>query len=91
MANTYGKNIQFTRLIKTEGRLREFNFRRSGGPEQDFFSVDVNDDRGVRIAFLMDKDGGKWGLREQIKPLPQWILNIADQFHELIEEGLRVP
>jgi len=49
------KNIQFTKLLKVEGRLREFNFRKLGGVNEGFFTVDVVDDRGNRILFRMQK------------------------------------
>ena len=42
----FTKNIQFTRLVKADGRLREFNFRKYRGEEGELlFSVDVVDDR----------------------------------------------
>ncbi len=34
------KNIQFTKLLKAEGRLREFNFRKLGGQQEGIFTVD---------------------------------------------------
>ena len=47
----FEKNIQFTRTIKADNRLREFNFRKLGGIEESIFTVDVVDDRvgGVRV------------------------------------------
>ena len=51
------KNIQFTRLVKADGRLREFNFRKFSGEEGELlFSIDVVDDRGNRIIFRMRKE-----------------------------------
>jgi transposase len=82
------KNIQFTRLVKAEGRLREFNFRKFSGEEGELlFSIDVVDDRGNRIIFRMHKDGQVW----KILPgqFPPWVMVNENNFHELIEEELR--
>ena len=82
------KNIQFTRLVKAEGRLREFNFRKyNGGEGELLFSIDVVDDRGNRILFRMQKEGGSW----KILPgqYPSWILANENSFHEIIEDELR--
>jgi hypothetical protein len=84
------KNIQFTRLIKADGRLREFNFRKYRGEEGELlFSVDVVDDRGNRIIFRMKKEDTSW----KILPgqLPGWVVSNEANFNELIEEELRQP
>ena len=82
------KNIQFTRLVKAEGRLREFNFRKFQGENSEMlFSVDVVDDRGNRIIFRMKKENERW----KILPdrLPAWILSNENNLNSLIEEELR--
>jgi hypothetical protein len=83
------RNIQFTRLLKTEGRLREFNFRKANNQNESFFSVDVSDDRGNRIIFKMLKKEGKWQIVPQ--PLPEWIREKEETFNNLIEEELALP
>lgn len=80
------KNIQFTRLIKADGRLREFNFRKLGGLQEGFFSVDVADERGNRLLFKMQKDDYGWKIAEEITELPDWVLASAQILHEKIEE-----
>ena len=51
------RNIQFTRLVRADGRLREFNFRKFRGEGGEWlFSIDVADDRGNRIVFRMQKE-----------------------------------
>lgn len=83
----FRKNIQFTRLIKVDGRLREFNFRKAGTIGDGFFSVDVSDDKGNRVMFRLQKEDGTWRFQpEQI--LPVWILRIEPEFHDLIETEL---
>jgi hypothetical protein len=82
----FKKNIQFTKIVKAEGRLREFNFRKLGGINEGFFTVDVVDDRGNRIMFRMQKEDNQWKIVEQ--PLPSWILSSENEFHGLIEESL---
>lgn len=83
------KNIQFTKLLKAEGRLREFNFRKLGGQQEGIFTVDVVDDRGNRILFRMQKEDGSWKIMEQT--LPRWIWDNEKRLHELIEEELQNP
>ena len=82
------KNIQFTRLVKAEGRLREFNFRKFTGENSEiFFSVDVVDDRGNRILFRMRREDDRWKILPD--QLPAWIYNNENNFNSLIEEELR--
>ena len=84
------KNIQFTRLVRADGRLREFNFRKYRGEEGELlFSVDVVDDRGNRIIFKMKKEDTGWKIQSAIlPPLPQWVLINEINFNDLIEEEL---
>lgn len=81
------KNIQFTRTIKADNRLREFNFRKLGGLQEGIFTVDVVDDRGNRIMFRMQKDDSSWKIVNQ--PLPDWIIKNEHIFNDLIEEELQ--
>lgn len=83
------RNIQFTKLIKTEGRLREFNFRKVNGLHEELFTVDVSDDRGNRIMFKLHKEGNDWAIISE-QPLPDWVQNGSSKFNELIEEELRI-
>jgi hypothetical protein len=81
------KNIQFTRLIKADGHLREFNFRKLTGFQDELFTVDVSDDRGNRIMFRMRKEDGTWRIIAQ--PLPEWVIKNETVFNDVIEEELR--
>lgn len=81
------KNIQFTKLVKADGRLREFNFRKVNGIQEGMFTVDVSDDRGNRILFRMQKEGNGWKIAEQ--QLPVWIRQNETTLNELIEEELK--
>jgi len=78
------KNIQFTKLIKVEGRLKEFNFRKPNGKQEGLFTVDVIDDRGNRIIFNMEKIDSRWKIVSQ--ELPAWVTDSENNFHDLIEE-----
>jgi hypothetical protein len=80
------RNIQFTKLVKAEGRLREFNFRKSNGLQEGLFTVDVSDDRGNRIVLRMQREDGVWKIIKQ--QLPAWIWENEAVFHTLIEEEL---
>jgi hypothetical protein len=81
------KAIQFTSLLKANGRLREFNFRRANTPEGELFSVNVVDDRGERILFRMQRENNNWKFINQ--QLPVWVLEQEDKLHQLIEEELQ--
>ncbi len=78
------KNVQFTRLLKADGRLREFNFRKIYGLQQGLFSVDVVDDRGNRLIFKMQKEETTWQIAGQ--ELPFWVTDSSALLHEKIEE-----
>jgi len=80
----YVKNVQFSRLIKAEGRLREFNFRKTGSGNEERCSVDTVDDRGNRIIFAMFREGGAWKLSSTL--LPKWICQYEEQLNEAIED-----
>ena len=80
------KNIQFTRLIKADGRLREFNFRKMRVLQETMFSVDVVDDRGNRIMIRLRKDDQHWNIIPQ--PLPKWVTDQEKLMSEMIEEEL---
>jgi len=82
------KNIHFTRLLKINGRLREFNFRKIKDPQLELFSVDVCDDRGNRIMFKMQKENNIWKFVQQ-HPLPEWVMSNESNLSEIIEEELR--
>lgn len=83
----FAKNIHFTKLVKTADRLREFNFRKLPGNNNEFFHVDVPDDRGNRIVFKMHKLGNdQWKIVEQ--HLPTWISDHEQRFNDLIEEEI---
>lgn len=79
------KNVQFTKLIKVDGRLREFNFRKHGDILQKHVcSVNVADDRGNRIIFEMEKQDTGWKIVQN--KLPLWILDNENNFQQYIEE-----
>lgn len=80
------RNLQFTKLIKAEGRLREFNFTRLTGLMEGIFSLDVVDDRGNRIIFQMKQNPDGWQIREI--ELPEWITANKPQLQQFIEEEL---
>lgn len=87
MRINFVKNIHFTKLIKVNNRLREFNFRKLKNVEKDLCTVDVSDDRGNRIMFHMHKEGSDWKIAEDT--LPKWIVETEPVLNELIEEELK--
>lgn len=81
------KNIQFTRHLKVNGLVREFNFRKISSGIDELFHVDVVDDRGNRIMFKMKKaENGQWQLVPQ--PLPSWVIDAEGLLHTSIAEEL---
>lgn len=71
---SFPKNIAFTILIKINGRLREFNFRKRGTTQYD---VDTNDERGNRYFFKMRKQEDAWVISDA--GLPDWIAGNESQ------------
>ena len=84
----YVKNLQFSKLVKLGGRVREFNFRKhSDNNGEVVFSIDVCDNRNNRITFHMHQKETAWKIVPEL--LPEWILESEDNFNQLIEEELR--
>lgn len=77
------RNIQFTKLIKAEGRLREFNFRKTGASGEERCSVDTVDDRGNRIIFTMTRENGSWKIGSAL--LPKWITQYETDLNDAID------
>ena len=73
-------NIAFTLLIKINGRLREFNFRKRSEVNYD---TDTNDDYTNRYFFKMEKVEGAWKIVG--KELPKWLLENEIQIGEALE------
>ncbi|MEP7254317.1 MAG: hypothetical protein ABI666_01005 [Ferruginibacter sp.] len=88
MESKFIKNIQFTKLIKVDGRLKEFNFRKSNGKEEGVFTVDVIDERGSRIIFNMEKSDSTWKITNP--QLPEWVLKSESAFHKIIDEEFKL-
>jgi len=80
------RNVQFTRLVKVEGKFREFNFRKMGSDSGGQFTVDTADDRGNRIIIAMSKENDFW--RFITANIPAWIKLNETKLHEIIEEEL---
>ena len=84
----FTKNIQFTKLIKANGRLKEFNFRKLNDHKEGMFTVDVVDERDSRVFFSVQKTDGGWKIIKQ-SVLPGWVLENEQIFHDVIEEELK--
>ena len=87
MQVTFTKNIQFSKLIKANGKLKEFNFRKINDQKEEQFTVDVVDERDSRVFFNVKKIDNNWKIIEI--PLPKWILENESTFNEIIEEELK--
>jgi hypothetical protein len=88
MAIIFTKNVQFSRLVKADGSLREFNFRKHSDSQGGIlFSVDVCDLRNNRIVFKMQHKETAWKIVQT--PLPEWVIKNEHVLNDLIEEELR--
>ncbi len=88
MKLTFVKNIQFTRLLKVNGLLREFNFRKPNNRDESPFTVDVADDYyGNRIIFHMTKEGDSWKIVPQ--ELPDWVILKESELDAAIREAIQ--
>lgn len=82
------KNLQFTRIIKAMGRLREFNFLKHNSGSEGYFHVDTVDDRSNRIVFNMYNKDDAWKI-QQVPSLPSWILETENHLQKVIEEEMK--
>ncbi len=80
------KNLQFTHLIKVNGHLREFNFRKSNAIAETIITVDSSDDRQNRISFNMQQSGTEWKILQT--DLPGWILENESCLNDVIKKEL---
>lgn len=84
----FTKNVQFSRLVRADGTLREFNFRKHSDSQGGvLFSVDVCDLRNNRIAFKMQQKDMAWKIVQSA--LPEWVTKNEQILNELIEEELK--
>jgi len=79
----YNKNIQFSRLIKVNGQLKEFNFRKPT-PESKIYNVDIGDERGNRFIWSMEQADGQWKIKGGL--LPGWIVESETLLDAAINE-----
>lgn len=84
---SFNKMIHFSRLVKIEGRLREFNFRKNNNLGNYVFDGDTADDRGNRLFFRLSKDSGDWEL-SSAQSLPDWIAGNQELLVSELEEGV---
>ncbi len=79
--------VQFTRLVKLNGRLREFNFRKLKSPDEELFTVNVCNDRGDRIIFGMKKKDNAW--RIVADKVPEWIAQGEQDLGVAVDDELQ--
>jgi len=76
-------SIHFSKIIKAGDRNREFNFTRTNRLSNQY-SVNVPDERGNRISFIMQQEDGGWKASMDI--LPPWVLEAQQELSKAIEE-----
>jgi hypothetical protein len=80
------KMVQFTRLVKADGQLKEFNFRKLNNPGDPLFTVNVCTERGDRIIFNIQKKDNNWKI--QSDEIPKWVLQNENSLGAVIEDEL---
>ncbi|GAB4093477.1 hypothetical protein [Flaviaesturariibacter terrae] len=81
------RTIYFSQIIKAGDRQREFNFRRLPMGDDTRYEVDVPDDRGHRICFVMQRGPeGHW--RTDAPQLPTWVIDAAEKLDGAIREHM---
>jgi hypothetical protein len=87
MKIAFVRNIQFTRLLKVNGHLKEFNFRKPNDKQEGLFTVDTVDDYyGSRIIFNMQKNDHSWSIIQQ--DLPPWVMEKEKDLGEIISHEI---
>lgn len=84
-AMQFVKMIQFTRLVKVGGRLREFNFRKLKNKDKELFNVNVCNERGDRFVFEMIKNENNWTIQSEV---PTWVRQNENDLGAVIEDEL---
>lgn len=77
------RNVQFTNLIKADGRLHEFNFRKSLNADGPLFTVDVADKNGSRHYIFFHFTEKRWILKT--RNIPAWIEEVIPQIQQAID------
>lgn len=78
----------FSKIIKAGARQREFNFRQLAAGSPMRYHVDVNDDKGNRLVFKLEKDtDGVWKTTESAG-LPAWVYDAENALGSSIDEHL---
>lgn len=77
------KNIQFSELIRAEGRMKEFNFLRRRDDNKISYQVDVPGDREIRYQFTMQFENAEWKINTT-DDLPVWIRDAETRLNEIV-------
>lgn len=79
-------NIHFSVLVKIEGRLKEFNFRKRA---EDTYDADTADDRGNRWQFKWKRGTEGWDIISASPSMPAWIANNRQVIEEAFNRHLQ--
>ena len=82
-------NIAFSKVLKMNGRLWEFNFRKLPGDSNEYHT-DFTDAKDNRIQFILFHDQrGAWQVRGSF--IPTWIIDDIALLGQAIDEFAIVP
>ena len=82
------QNIAFSRVLKMNGRVWEFNFRKLPG-EPNAFHTDFTDAKDNRVQFILFHDiDGTWKIKGTL--VPSWVLNEIPMLSNVIDEHVIV-
>jgi hypothetical protein len=76
-------NIAFTILIKIEGRLKEFNFRKRTAS---LYDGNTNDEYSIRYYFQLKKEDGNQEWKISGQSLPAWITTNESTISEALDK-----
>jgi hypothetical protein len=81
-------NIAFTKVLKMNGRVWEFNFRKLPG-EEFAFHTDFTDAKDNRVQFILFRDAGdSWKIKGVV---PAWIPSEIGLLRDAINENVAMP
>jgi len=85
MPMIFQKQVQFSKHIKAGGHIKEFNFLKLNNTETPTYSVDVSDERGKRLVFLLINDGGDWRISGE--GLPEWLASAGHILQQEVDSA----
>jgi hypothetical protein len=78
------RQIQFTRMIRANGQLKEFNFLKIKNATVPTYHVDVSDERGNRHYFSLIREESGWIIAKST--LPAWVTEVQNDIASAVSQ-----